>query len=80
MKRIILLILIVFLVTFLLIGNVLTASTTTIDSISLYYHLTWPWQSVWVFVDDIKEEDIDSIPNTNHSNVGDIYRSFRDNL
>jgi len=73
MKKIILLILIVFLITFLLIGNVLIASATTTDSTSLYYHLTWPWQSVWVFVDDMKEEDIDSIPNVNYSNVGDIY-------
>ena len=36
-------------------------------------HLTWPWQSVWVFVDHMKEEDIDSIPDAKYSNVGDIY-------
>jgi len=73
MKRITLLILIVLLVTSFLMGSIPVASMTPTDSLSLYYHLTWPWQSVWVFVDDMKEEDIDSIPNVKYSNVGDIY-------
>ena len=73
MKKIISLFLIFFLVTLLLVGNVFATSKSPINGISLYYDLTWPWQSVWVFVDDMKEEDIDSIPDAKYSNVGDIY-------
>ena len=72
MKKITLLI-IVLLVFFLSMGNILTVSATPISGISLYDRLTWPWQSVWVFVDNMEDEDIDSIPDTKYSNVGDIY-------